>query len=106
MPTSSGRVLLLAAGVAYNTTIGSTTLIGAGYGTGTPPSAGSSPSYTAAGVAQNFISSSAAGQQGFSIVALITGLALNTAYWFDILIQTSGGSTGGVKNAQLLVLEL
>jgi hypothetical protein len=105
-PAISGRVLLLAAGIAYNTTIGSATIVSAGYGTGTPPSAGSTPSYTLAGAGQNFISSSAAGQQGFSVIGLVTGLSLGISYWFDVFIQTSGGTTGGVKNVQLLVMEL
>ncbi len=107
-PQVTGRVLVIIAGMALNASAaGDGTNITGRYGTGTAPSnAATTGLGTQFGAIQHFIGSTTAGQQGFIVMGIITGLALNTAVWFDVslLAVTAGGST--IKDAQIVVFEI
>lgn len=104
---ASCTVIATIAGMALNTTsAGDGTTITGKYGTGTPPSNGDNSSGTTFGLAQHFIASTTAGQQGFTCMGRITGLSRGVTYWFDlaVLAVTAGGST--VKDVQVVILEV
>jgi collagen type I alpha len=108
-PSFSGRCFLICAGIALNSSgPGNGTTIQLKYGTGTAPVNGATAGLgtrVAINATQHFVASTAAGQQGFTIVALLTGLTVSTAYWFDLTLQavTAGGAS--VKDIQLTLLE-
>ncbi len=106
-PQVTGRVAVWIAGVALNSSAaGDGTNITGRYGTGTAPSnAATTGLGTQFGAIQHFVGSTTAGQQGFMVMGIITGQALNTALWFDVslLAVTAGGST--VKDCQIIVYE-
>lgn len=107
-PQVTGRVMIIIAGMALNSTAaGDGTTITGRYGTGTAPSnAATTGLGTAFGAAQRFVASTTAGQQGFICMGVVTGLSLNVAVWFDVslLAITAGGSS--VKDVQILVVEI
>jgi hypothetical protein len=108
-PTFSGRCFIVCAGTALNSSgPGNGTTIQLKYGTGTAPVNGATTGLgtrVAINATQHFVASTAAGQAGFTIIALLTGLTVSTAYWFDLTLQavTAGGAT--VKDIQLTLLE-
>ncbi len=55
---------------------------------------------------QHFVCSTTAGQQGFSIIAKLTGLSLNTAYWIDITLTAVTGGGASVKDVQFVAFEV
>lgn len=107
-PTRSGKVVVMMAGMALNSSLaGDGTTITGKYGTGTAPTNGQTSSLgTTFGLAQHFIASTTAGQQGFTALGKITGLTLNTAVWFDLtlLAVTAGGAS--VKDVQFIAFEV
>lgn len=107
-PTRTGNLVVFMAGVALNATLaGDGTQISGRFGTGSAPINGATAGLgTLFGLAQHFIASTTAGQQGFMCMGKITGQALNTALWFDLslLAVTGGGST--VKDVQFIVMEV
>jgi hypothetical protein len=106
-PQVTGNVCVWIAGVALNSTAaGDGTNITGRWGTGTAPSNGATSGLgTQFGAIQHFIGSTTAGQQGWMVMGRVTGLALNTAVWFDVSLVavTGGGST--VKDCQIIVFE-
>lgn len=106
-PQVTGRVAVWIAGTALNSTAaGDGTSITGKYGTGTAPSNAAASSGTTFGAQQNFIASTTAGQQGFICMGIVTGLTLNVAVWFDLVVVavTAGGAS--VKDCQIIVVEL
>lgn len=106
-PTDTGRLLIWVAGMALNATAaGDGTTITGKYGTGTAPVNGDNSTGTTFGVAQRFIASTTAGQQGFTCMGRITGLTVGVAIWVDLalLAVTAGGSS--VKDVQIIILEV
>jgi hypothetical protein len=106
-PQVTGRVMVFIAGMVLNSTAaGDGTNVTGRWGTGTAPSNGATSGLgTQFGAIQHFIASTTAGQQGFMVMGVVTGLTLNTAVWFDVslLAVTGGGST--VKDVQIIVVE-
>jgi len=96
------------AGMAANTTSGGgETDVCAYYGTGTPPSAGSTtPTGTVAGLMQHVVLVSNTSQSGFTIMDKLTGLAINTTYWFDVMISSPQGGGAYIKDVQGVALEV
>lgn len=105
-PQVTGRVLVIIAGMVLNSTAaGDGTNVTGRWGTGVAPANAAAVTGTQFGAIQHFIASTTAGQQGFTCMDKITGLALNVPVWFDLslLAVTGGGST--VKDVQILVIE-
>lgn len=107
-PQVTGNVVVIMTGVALNSSAaGDGTNITGRFGTGTAPSNGATTGLgTAFGTIQHFIGSTTAGQQGFTVMGIISGQSLNTALWFDIslLAVTAGGST--IKDVQIIAFEI
>lgn len=107
-PQVTGNMLVWIGGVALNSTAaGDGTTISGRYGTGSAPANGATTGLgTLFGLAQHFVASTTAGQQGFICMGKITGQTLGTAMWFDLslLAVTGGGST--VKDVQFIVHEI
>jgi hypothetical protein len=107
-PVTSGKVALFFGGMVLNSTAaGDGVTLTARRGTGTPPANGATAGLgTQVGVSQHFIASTTAGQQGWVIFTIVSGLSLNVPVWFDISIiaVTGGGAT--IKDVQFLAIEL
>jgi hypothetical protein len=106
-PQVTGRLRVIIAGMVLNSTLaGDGTNITGKYGTGAAPANGAASAGSAVGIQQHFIASTVAGQQGFTVLGVITGLALNVAVWLDLelIAVTGGGST--VKDVQWVVEEV
>lgn len=97
VPNSSGAIFVLFTGMVANATAaGDGVTITGRYGTGTAPVNGATSGLgTQMGAPQNFVASTTAGRQGFSAHAILGGLTLGTAWWFDLSIVavTAGGAT-------------
>ena|SRR5215471_5233458 len=107
-PIKTGNVMAWMAGVALNTTSGGGSVnITAYYGTGTPPVPGdSSPVGAVFGLTQHLVLASGTEQVGFMITDKISGMTLNTTYWFDLMISTTSGTGAFVKDIQGTALEV
>lgn len=93
-PVYTGNVRLFVAGMATIQT-GSAIVTGNGkYGTGAAPANGVAVTGTTWGNTVQLIPSAANAslQVGWSMCDLVSGLTVNTAYWFDIALKTSNAS--------------
>ncbi len=98
----------MVAGMALNSTLaGDGTTITGKYGTGTAPTNGQTSSLgTTFGIAQHFVGATTAAQAGFTVLGKITGLALNTAVWFDLTLLAVTGGGASVKDVQFIAFEV
>jgi hypothetical protein len=109
-PTLTGRVRLILTGAAALSVAG-LVVLGGRYGTGTAPIQGAAVTGTAWGQIeyQGGIISGAAGTaslySGFAVMDVITGLTLNTAYWFDLILKSMAVGNIVVRAAQFFVEE-
>ncbi len=106
-PLSTGKLFILVAGMALNSSgAGDGTTVTGKYGTGAAPSNSDASTGTTFGIAQHFVASTTAGQQGFTVTGIVTGLGLGVAIWVDLslLAVSAGGST--VKDVQCVILEV
>jgi hypothetical protein len=108
-PTVSGKLLIVAAGVAQNTTANAAQIFGF-YGTGTTPAAGAAvPGISGQwGNTQHLadVSPASALWAGFTVVGIVTGLTLSTSYWFDVALSANGGAGAGIRDVQFILIEL
>jgi len=107
-PQVTGNVMVWIGGMVLNSTAaGDGTNITGRWGTGTAPVNGATSGLgTQFGAIQHFIASTTAGQQGFIVMDKITGLALNTAVWFDVSLLAVTGGGSSVKDVQIVVFEI
>jgi hypothetical protein len=107
-PASSGNVLVLFAGMVLNSTaVGDGVTIFGRYGTGTPPANGATSGLGIQwSIEQHFVASTTAGQQGFSLNSVVSGLTLGTQVWFDITLTAVGAGGSTVKDVQYTLIEL
>ena len=100
-PSKSGTVLLSISGIL--TTGNGACEIALRYGTGTAPTnqaAASGTVLTGNGTPSNNIS------YPFTLTAVVSGLTLSTAYWFDVSGQTNAGSTSvSISNINGVAME-
>jgi hypothetical protein len=101
-------VLVLISGMVLNSTAaGDGVTITGRYGTGTAPANGATSGLgTAFSIPQHFVASTTAGQQGFSIHGVVSGLTLGSATWFDLSIVAVTGGGATVKDVQFSVVEI
>lgn len=98
-PTQSGKVMIIISGDAMANVCATTGATGGAqvqirYGTGTAPTNGAALTGTAVGALEKWVCSHATSRDPFSVNAVVTGLTVNTAYWIDLeLIATQGTST-------------
>jgi hypothetical protein len=107
-PAGSGLVLAICTGqVQIITAVVAATLAGR-YGTGTAPLNGVAVTGTLFGGAENQIyrPASIGDPMGFAFTDLLT-LTPGTAYWFDISLESSGGTAEAeINNVSLVLAEL
>jgi hypothetical protein len=107
-PAFSGKILLIFNGIVANTVASDGTEIVARYGTGAPPGSGGPVAGTQAG---SFISivnnaSTAGLNVPISTTALIVGLTVGTAYWFDLEMFALTGGSATLDNVYGMATEL
>jgi hypothetical protein len=98
-PIRSGKVLLYVGGFQFNNTANGKAQTQMHWGTGTAPTNGVALTGTAVGPINASQFTSGFVTSPFSFVAIVTGLTLNTAIWFDIELGLNGLATG-TANAQ------
>lgn len=106
-PVRSGKVLLMISGGIRSSQAGGFAGARIYYGTGTPPGNQAVPAGTPAGANAGAHSSNANEVSPFTCVALVTGLTLNQAIWFDLNLSSSAGtSTASVVSVAGTAFEL
>jgi len=91
-PTYSGRVLVNFYMTASHSVANGSVQVQMYYGTGTAPANGAAATGTAYGSLPGFQTYAPAAFGELSMSAIITGLTPATAYWFDVKVQTGGGT--------------
>lgn len=107
-PKSTGKVRVIINGVVGNLTA-AVAVTGSGrYGTGTAPANGVAFTGTAfPSGTKNWKSNGTPPALDFTILGLISGLAIGTAYWFDLAISTAtGADVAEVLNLAVTVEEV
>lgn len=105
-PKTSGNILVFIGGTASTATASTTATMTGKQGTGTAPSNAAAPSGTTFGINQITTGLVGAGI-GFIVMGKITGLAIGTAVWFDLVLATGvAADAASVKNLQCIVIEV
>lgn len=103
-PVTSGKVLVFLSGKANNATAADGIAIQMAYGTGTAPINGATATGTVAtGLTINSTNSMFI---PFTLVALVTGLTLGTAYWFDLQQEAFVGGTASLYGLSYVAVEV
>jgi hypothetical protein len=106
-PRHSGVVQITFKGNFYNNTASGAVTVLTRYGTGTAPTHGAAPTGTQIGVAQASSAQAANGVTAFTQVAIVTGLTVGTAYWFDcVYARVSAATTAFLYIVDAIILEL
>lgn len=95
-PSFSGRVSIRVTGWTSNSLLGNS-LINASYGTGTAPANGVAATGTAFNSTDIIATSQSSGANAaipFTFESEASGLSTGTAYWFDMEVGSSSGSSG------------
>jgi hypothetical protein len=101
-PSFSGRVRITIEGRGKNNTSGDGWFVMLYYGTGTAPGNGNTTLSSGTNVGAQGVGADSGGTSGFPyhIEAIVTGLTVGTAYWFDdVLAANTGGTASVVGNA-------
>lgn len=106
-PGVSGKVFVTITGNLSNTTAASATFCQISYGTGSAPANGAAATGTVKGsVLSRQGPAWGSGQMTpFAASAVITGLTLGTAIWFDLVVGVTGASTGTISNVSVCAHE-
>jgi hypothetical protein len=103
-PNKTGKIKITLASTGVNSTAGDGFSAKLAYGTGTAPANGAALSGTAVG---NTVAVSAGTvAEGFALIALVSGLTVNTAIWIDIQLAAVTGGTASISNIVCVVEEL
>jgi hypothetical protein len=94
-PKVTGRVMIIATGNMANNGAGNGASLTGSYGTGTAPTNGAAFTGTAFGRNRQITATNAGAKHPFTASGIITGLTVNTAYWFDLALWVL---TAGVAN--------
>lgn len=103
-PKTTGRVLFIFDYQIQQTGGNITLNQGIYYGTGTAPTNGASATGTAAGPTLSYVPSSV-NYMPFIALGAVSGLTLNTAYWFDLQETGSSSVTSALQNGQCTAIE-
>lgn len=91
-PGSTGRVLVIVTGDLVENATGQTATVQLSYGTGAAPANAGAVTGTQTGGQIAWVSLTGQLTQTFAIHSLITGLVVNTDYWFDLALKSSAGT--------------
>lgn len=106
-PTATGKVLVTIAGQISNATASKASFCQMRYGTGTPPAGGSTTlGGTVVGAMAGLFGSAASQSAPFSLSAVVTGLTLATAYWFDLQLWTQSAGSAFLTAVTITATEI
>ncbi len=92
-PATTGRVMINITGSFQHGVSSQTTTYQLIYGAGTPPVNAASVTGTSVGNAQTITALVGGQPNSFELPSIVTGLTLGTAYWFDLSVKESAGTT-------------
>lgn len=95
-PTKTGHIEVYGTFGVYDDTAGDGFVTQLTYGTGTPPVQGAAKTGTQFGNPRRIISGGAGVRLEVSMIGEVTGLVLNTEYWFDVLGYVITGGNGSI----------
>ena len=108
-PTTTGRVLVIATGGVFSATAGAAAdavFAIISRGTGTAPANGTAFSGTQISATEQYTLNGTNFVEAFSINAIVTGLSVGVATWFDLAIKTGSASfTVALLNVNITVIE-
>lgn len=104
-PKKTGRVKVYVSFNITNNTAGDGATAQLAYGTGTAPTNGAAVTGTAIGQAQSAVAASASQPEGITLVAVVTGLTVGTAYWFDVILKAVTGGTASISSIMAVIEE-
>ncbi len=104
-PGVSSRAIVRVLGGIANTTSGDGAAVQIRYGTGTAPANGDALTGTGAGNVARFTAAAANQVGSFGCAALITGLVVGTAYWFDLGLAAGTGGAAKVQDLVVIIEE-
>ena len=102
-PTKTGTVCVWITFLADNSVTTDALNVQGQFGTGTPPTYGAAVSGTAFGEPKSVTGSF---QSTILLMAKVTGLTLNTAYWFDCSLQAVSAGTANIKQVDMILMEV
>jgi hypothetical protein len=102
-PTITGRLRITVTGTANNTIATDGCVTQVRYGVGAAPANAAAQTGTQAGRNTSAVSGVASQLVPFTIIAQLSGLTINTAYWFDVGLAAL---TGGVANLTQLSIQI
>jgi hypothetical protein len=106
-PVRSGKVFVAISGRMNNSTVNNGCSLQIRYGTGASPANGAALTGTTIGGTAKLSGTAGAGFfYPFSLSAVITGLILGTAIWFDLEQYALTGGTASAANVGLSAFEL
>jgi hypothetical protein len=107
-PLQTGRVAIKITGQMVNGTTADGVKIQMAYGTGTAPANAATVTGTVVGSALTWTAFTGLLAQGvpFHMYAIITGLTVGTAYWFDLQLADVTGGTASVLNLTAIAEEM
>lgn len=106
-PALTGRVLVTICGIVANNTAGSGVQVALRYGAGTAPAQAAAATGTSPAQCFQTLNSATANMAvPYSLTALLTGLAVGTAYWFDLSVAANIGGTATLSTAVFNAIEL
>lgn len=104
-PAFSGRVLIFVTGTGANSTANDGLTVAGRYGTGTAPVNAAANTGTSFGNGQTIDSPANAARSPFALIGVITGLAVGTAHWVDVLLTALTGGTASLTGLSVSVVE-
>ena len=107
-PTATGKVLITLTGSVYNNTAaGLVNAVQLRFGTGAAPANNAAAIGTAVGgIASRGAMAAALGFVPLCLMAVVTGLAIGTPVWLDVVYAASGGGTVILSNVAFTAVEL
>ena len=105
-PLVSGNFKVDLVGSMTNNTGGDGAKAQLRHGTGTAPTNGAALTGTTAGSLVEATALSGGQKIPFALTALVTGLALGTAVWFDVGLAAILGGTAGISDLSVVIVEL
>jgi hypothetical protein len=108
-PKISGKVFCIITGAVTNNTAGMGAFVYASYGTGTAPANGQAAvgtSLCGAMLCRGGASSGVGDASGFCAAGMVTGAALNTQLWFDVILASYTSGTASVSGLAFAAFEI
>lgn len=105
-PDATGKVYVsLVGGQLAGSTVPQTVSYQLRYGTGTPPANGDAVTGTALGSVKTIIVPASPNRSSIRAIGYVTGLTLNTQYWFDVAIRAPSSGFAQIYAANMFIAE-